>query len=422
MLPSAYAPPTTATAIVAGAKIKHVVIVIQENRSFDNLFQGYPGADTVASGLTSTGKRIPLVPVSLATQYELDHSAQGMFTDCNGSGSVPGTHCRMNGFDRELSILGPNQYPQYVYVPHSESAPYFAMAHEWVLADRMFQSQLDESFVAHQYLIAAQAHDSVDLPLSTWGCDGGASDTVETITSTRTYGPLQPACFDYKTLGDELDAAHRTWRFYSSSINGASAASGVWSAYQAVRHIRYGADWSKIITPQSRFLTDVNAGKLADVTWITPLCADSDHPNCGGGYGPSWVSSIVDAVGESKFWDSTAIFVVWDDWGGLYDHVPPPYVGPDGLGFRVPLLVISPYAKRDYVSHVQYEHGSILRFAEDVFGLPRLADSDSRAASLAGDCFDFSQAPRHFAAIHAPVAPSFFLHQRNDGRPPDDDW
>jgi phospholipase C len=129
---------------------------------------------------------------------------------------------------------------------------------------------------------------------------------------------------------------------------------------------------------------------------------------------------LVNAVGKSKFWDSTAIFVQWDDWGGLYDHVPPPFKDYDGLGFRVPLLVISPYAKKDYVSHVQYETASVLRFAEDVFGLDRLAAADKRAVSPAKDCFDFSQPPRKFVPIKAPLDASFFMNQPQDLRPPDD--
>ena len=153
----------------------------------------------------------------------------------------------------------------------------------------------------------------------------------------------------------------------------------------------------------------MRAGKLANFTWITPVCSASDHVNCGGGHGPSWVAALVNTVGKSKFWDSTAIFVQWDDWGGLYDHVPPPFEDYDGLGFRVPLLVISPYAKHDYVSHVRYETASVLRFAEDLFGLRQLAAADERAASPAKDCFDFTRPPRKFVPIGAPLPPEFFL-------------
>jgi phospholipase C len=141
-----------------------------------------------------------------------------------------------------------------------------------------------------------------------------------------------------------------------------------------------------------------------------PVCSDSDHVNCPGGFGPSWVAALVNTVGKSRFWDSTAIFVQWDDWGGLYDHVPPPYEDYDGLGFRVPLLVISPYAKKNFVSHVRYETASVLRFAEDLWGLKQLAAADARANSPSADCFDFSQHPRDFVPIEAPKPPKFFMH------------
>jgi len=408
-----------ALASYGAGKITHVIYIVQENRSFDNLFQGYPGADTVPRGKNSKGEYVTLLPVSLATQYDIDHSATAMFAACNGTGKLPGTDCRMNGFDREFAD-GPGKYPEYVYVPHSESKPYFDMAHQWVVADRMFQSHLDESFVSHQYIIAAQAQRSVDLPYGLWGCPGGPEDSVPTITDTRTYGQGQQPCYDYQTLGDELDKANLSWRFYASQYGSiGSGDGGWWSSYQAIRHIYYGPDWKKVISPNWHFITDVRHGQLANFTWITPVCDDSDHVNCGGGYGPSWVAALVNTVGLSKFWNSTAIFVQWDDWGGLYDHVPPPYKDYDGLGFRVPLLVISPYAKHGYVSHVQYETASVLRFAEDLYGLGQLAAADHRANSPAGDCFDFSQSPRPFVKIKAPLPPRFFMRQYSEYQAPD---
>jgi phospholipase C len=275
----------------------------------------------------------------------------------------------------------------------------------------MFQSQLDESFVAHQYIIAAQAAWSVNLPSSTWGCVSGKLDLVHVIKPNREIGGSRRPCYDYQTLGDELDRAKLTWRFYASGAGSPSSGQGYpWSAYQAIRHIYYGADWKKdVISPNWKFITDVRAGKLANFTWVTPVCADSDHVACGGGYGPSWVAALINTVGKSKFWNSTAIFVQWDDWGGLYDHVAPHYYDRDGLGFRVPLLVISPYAKQNFVSHVHYETASVLRFAEDLYGLGRLAAADARAATPANDCFDFRQAPRPFEEIAAPKGPKFFM-------------
>jgi phospholipase C len=403
-----------ATNATGAGKITHVIYIVQENRSFDNLFQGYPGANTVSSGKNSNGQTIALQPSSLKNVYVIDHSAYAMFSACNGTGSLPGTNCRMNGFNNE-NTYGGGQNPQYVYVPHRESKPYFDMAREWVVGDNMFQSQLDESFVGHQYVIAAQAQSSVDLPDSYfWGCEGGSSDVVSTITQDRNPdGPAQQACFDYTTLGDELDAAKLTWHFYAARYgNDRGGNGGTWSAYQAIRHIFKGKDWKKdVISPNWRFLTDVRAGKLSNFTWITPECAESDHLECGGGYGPSWVSAIVDTVGKSPFWKSTAIFVQWDDWGGFYDHVAPPYEDYDGVGFRVPLLVISPYAKKNVVSHTQYETASVLRFAEDLYGLKQMAAADERANSPA-DCFDFTQKPRPFVSIAAPYPPRFFIHHR----------
>jgi phospholipase C len=391
--------------------------VIQENRSFNDVFEGYPGAKTVSRGEDSHGNRIELQPISLKTKYDMDHSADGMFLACNGTGKLPGTDCRMNGFNLEGRYGGPRN-GQYAYVPHSESKPYWDMAHEWVLADEMFASQLDESFVAHQYVIAAQADSSVNVPSYYWGCGGGRGDQVRRITGLRTLGNFQVPCFDYQTLGDELDDAGLPWRFYTSAYG--KPLGGFWSGYQAIRHIFSGPDWHRdVITPQKTFLTDIRSGKLASFTWITPLCADSDHPSCGGGLGPSWVASIVNAVGKSKFWNSTAVFVQWDDWGGFYDPVAPPHKDYDGLGFRVPLIVISAYAKKNYVSHTQYETASVLRFAEDLFGLPRLSVADRRAASPAVDCFDFSQKPRRFVPIGSPQDAQYFLNQFADPRIPD---
>jgi phospholipase C len=395
-------------------KITHIVYIVQENRSFDNLFYGYPGADTATYGYTSDQRKVKLKPVGLEAFYVIDHSAAAMFAACDAPpGDLPGTHCRMDGFNKEGNEDGPPgvRYPEYVYVPHKESAPYFDMAHEGVLADRMFQSQLDESFVAHQYIIAAQAKWSVDLPYGLWGCEEKGV-TVSTITTLRTYGPAESACFDYQTLGDELDNAHLSWRFYASRYGSASSGDGgTWSSYQAVNHIYNGPDWKKdVISPNWKFITDVKAGKLANFTWITPVCDDSDHVNCYGGYGPSWVAALVNTVGRSKFWKSTAIFIQWDDWGGLYDHVAPAYLGRDSLGFRVPLIVMSPYAIAGTVSHTHYETASVLRFAEDLWGLAQLAPADRRANSPA-DAFNFNQTPQKFVKIAAPLPPKFFMRQ-----------
>jgi phospholipase C len=377
-------------------KITHVIYIVQEGRTFDDLFQGYPGALTSSSGAISTGKIVKLRPISLTTAYQIDTSAEAMFLACNGTGKIPGMNCRMNGFNKEEFRGGPQgvKYPMYAYVPHSESKPYFDMAHEWVVADRMFASQLDGSFTAHQYIVAAQADHAVDLPDEVGGCAAPPPDSVPTLTQRRRIGRLETACFSYSTLANELDAANLSWRFYTPEKSSLS------SSFDSIKSIYGSPEWhDDVIAPSSKFLSDVANGKLANVTWITPTCPDSDAVDCGGGNGPGWVASLVNAVGESKFWDTTAVFVQWDDWGGLFDHFGPPPENYDGLGFRVPLLVISPYAKQDHVSHVQYETASVLRFTEDLYGLGKLAAADKRATSPAADCFDFTQEPRKFTPI-----------------------
>ena len=135
--------------------------------------------------------------------------------------------------------------------------------------------------------------------------------------------------------------------------------------------------------------------------------------------GPQWVASVVNAVGNSRYWKDTTIFIMWDEWGGWYDHVAPPYVDYDGLGIRVPLLIVSPYAKKGYVSHVQYEHGSILKYVEDTFGLARLAASDTRANSPVPDAIDYRRKPRAFRPIHTSLQPAYFVDAPRDTRPPD---
>ncbi|MGC1381869.1 MAG: alkaline phosphatase family protein [Candidatus Baltobacteraceae bacterium] len=410
----------------SSSNIQHVVIIVQENRSFDNLFYGAPGADTRNYGYDSDGNKVALEPVGLEALWDVDHSSKTFFKACNGTGSFPGTDCRMNGFDREWVGCGqlgqphcPNKDPQYSYVPHAETKPYFEIAKQYVLADKMFASDFDaSSFVSHQYIIAGQASSAVDYPQGIWGCDGGSQDVIATVTQQRYVpGGYEQVCFDNTTLGDELDNASLSWGFYTGTLTGDG---NIWSAYQAIRHIRYGDDWKKdIITPQTQFFGDVKHGKLRVVSWITPTCENSDHSSCGSNTGPSWVAALINAIGKSKYWDTTAIFVFWDDYGGWYDHVPPALVDYDGLGFRIPMLIVSPYAKQGYVSHVHYEHGSILRFVEDQFGLPRLSQTDARANSPAGDAFDFSQPPRKFVTIHAPHDQQYFLDQPLDRRMPD---
>jgi phospholipase C len=397
--------------------IKHIVVIVQENRSFDNLFQGYPGADTVASGLASNGSSIPLKPLSMAYGVDPNHLYADFAASLDGG--------KMDGFDHVGGF--PSNVPNlvYAYVPRSESQPYFDLASKYALADRMFQSSSSASYTAHQYIIAAQAANVVNVPSAIpWGCDAPAGTTVTMMQADGTVAPSSnPPCFDYKTLGDLMDPAGVTWAYYAPQIGAPGDLAGsLWTPYDAVRHIRYGADWTNNqIAPETTILNDIANGTLRNVTFVTPDALNSDHARFPSTSGPAWVSSIVDAIGSSRYWQDTAIFVTWDDWGGWYDHVVPPKIDQNGPGFRVPLLVISPYAKHGYVSHVQYETSSITRYIEDCFALGTLGQRDAGANSP-DDMFDYTQQVAPLSGIRATrAAMRAASHRAPSHLVPDDD-
>ncbi|HEY0757935.1 MAG TPA: alkaline phosphatase family protein [Acidisarcina sp.] len=392
----------------ASSRIQHIVIIMQENRSFDNLFNGFPGADSVQSGM-SHGVAVNLQAVPFEQHTDLDHSHIGWWTDWNNG--------QMDGFSHAKKGYPIPELP-YAYVPQSETIPYWTLAKRFTLGDRMFQSNTGPSFVAHQYMIAGQSQQTDENPDGIWGCDASASTRVALLGPNGTDLPGVYPCFDYQTMADNLDTKGITWRYYAP---GSGDSGFIWSAYQAIRHIRFGADWTtNVISPETQVLTDIQNGQLAQVTWIVPEMAFSDHAGPAlTPEGPDWVASITNAIGTSKFWDSTAIFITWDDWGGWYDHVNPPQVDAMGLGFRVPLIVVSPYAKPGYISHTTHEFSSFLRYTEEVFGVPGLGQRDTNADDFA-DCFNYSQSPQPYAPIEVTFTPDYFLSRPASG-PPDDD-
>ena len=387
----------------ASEKIQHVVIILQENRTVDNLFNGFPGADTVQSGMNGSTS-VPLQPVYLDQGSDLDHSHVGWWADWDGG--------KMDGFAHTAPGY-PDQNLAYSYVPKSQTGAYWTLAQAYTFADHMFQPNTGPSFPAHEYMIAGQSADADEDPTGTpWGCDAPSTVTVSLIGPNGTDLPGVYPCFDYQTIADLLDHQHVSWRFYAPPNDPAAPFNGsIWSAFQAVKHIRKGSDWSKdVISPETKVLTDVQNGNLAGVTWVVPGGDFSDHPGAGStAKGPDWVADIVNAIGASPFWNSTAIFVTWDDFGGWYDHVPPPQIDNMGLGFRVPLIVVSPYAKHGYVSKATHEFGSILHYIEEVYNLPSLGTRDMISDDLS-DCFDYTQTPQPYTQVPVTFKPSHFIH------------
>jgi phospholipase C len=296
----------------------------------------------------------------------------------------------------------------------ADAQPYWTLAEQYVLADNNFASNIDSSFAANQYLIAGWANHAANFPKgNSWGCDN--PNETPTLTKSRTFGKLEPACFDSPTLATELEKVGLDWRYYAVAQGYGGPDGYFWSAFDAINAVRNGPEWTtgsnpKVISPPQQALSDIAAGNVPNgVVWIAPWLSWSDAPSAGSGGGPAWVAAVVNAIGSNtEVWDSSAIFVVWAGWGGWYDHIPPRPVDYDGLGFRVPMLVISPYAKQGYVTHQQYEFGSVVRFVEDNFGLPYVTPnnccygelgSDRRAIDPRSDVFDFSQTPRPFSPI-----------------------
>jgi phospholipase C len=438
----------------SASPIKHVVLIIQENRTFNNLFATFPGATGATVGQERSGrgsKSINLREVALTDRKNLNHSYPSFLTAYDGGKMDGFNHVRLPSTDR------PEDAGPYEYVNPADVVPYWTMAQTYALANQMFATQGSESFVAHQDLIrggtAINSTDSLidNLPYTNqaWGCNSPPGSKTAVITTTLKYvsrgGPF-PCTKDfpysgseYTTLRDLFDGASPaiSWKYYTPALGDSG---GIWSAFDVIWPVRDGPEWSaNVISPETKILTDISNGNLAQMSWVVPDANDSDHPGAHSDFGPSWVTSIVDAVGESQYWDSTAVIVVWDDWGGFYDPVVPLCTtgsqcrdDQGGPGLRVPLIAISAYAPLNqssqpgYISNEVYSFGSIIRFIEDTFGLGRLGTTDATTNSLGpesgsrgGDMFNFNQSPRQFQTIGSKYSRSFFLHKKPSGLPVD---
>jgi len=364
--------------------IQHVVFIIKENRTFDNYFGTFPGADGATTGKLSTGQVITLGHTPDKTAdicHDWSCALQGM----DGG--------KMDRFDLIPVIshgkpVPGTQHLSYTQVTESDIPDYFAYAHNFVLADRMFSSIHGPSFPNHLYTVAAQAGGVINNPTDPddWGCDAVEGTTVQVMNSAGQISHQMP-CFDFQTLADSLQDAGITWKYYAP---GKGESGYIWSILNAIKHIRNTTLWTDHVVEWTQFVNDAKNGHLPAVSWLVTRASLSEHPPASTCQGENWTVNQLNAVMQGPDWDSTAVFLTWDDFGGFYDHVPPPSPDQFGLGPRIPLLIISPFAKKGFVSHTTYEFSSFLKFVEERYGLPALSDEDKGANDML-DSFDFTQ-------------------------------
>lgn len=373
-------------------KIQHIVFLIKENRTFDHYFGTFPGADGATSGKTSTGHVVPLLHAPDETPWDIGHSWRDALIAMNRG--------RMDKFDLVESGNIDGYKVPYTQLHESDIPNYFAYARNYVLADRMFSSMVGPSLPNHLFTVAAQDGGTLDNPHPNhynWGCD---SDDDQSVPVQKPDGRLtsEPPCFDFQTLADSLEAAHISWKYYAPPKGQYGYQ---WSTLDAIRHVRETALWTEHVVNDSQFEQDALGGKLPAVSWLVTGDA-SEHPPLSTCAGENWTVRQLNAVMKGPDWNSTVVFITWDDFGGFYDHVPPPTGKDYDLGPRVPLIIVSPYAKKGYITHTEYEFSSFLKFAEVRFHLPALTDRDSKAGDML-DSFDFSQQPQ----------PTLILEQRS---------
>jgi phospholipase C len=384
------ATPVAAPAIVDASvfqtrwPIKHVVFLIKENRTFDNLFGTFPGANGTRVGWDHGVKRPLVRGTDGRTSSDIPH--------CYTCALAAWNNGKMDGFNQTESA------DQWAYTQlHKEQLPnYWHWARNFVLADNFFASAQGPSFPNHLYTIAAQSGGAHDNPRrdnffsNSFGCD---APDVEKVLVYDSEGNVKavPPCFDFRTEGDLLNGAGIPWAYYAATE---TQRGYIWSAYSAIRRYRmHPTRWNRHMFPVDQVVRDIKLGALPPVTWITPRFELSEHPEWNFCYGENWSTQVIDAIMRSPMWPTTAIFLVWDDYGGFYDHAPPPQVDDFGFGIRVPMLLISPYARQGVVDHHLGEFSSVLRFIEDNWGLTQLTHRDRNAENLSYD-FDFSQTPR----------------------------
>jgi len=455
------------------SSFSHIVVIVQENRTPDNLFQGLcippygsssacgTGAgqyDIQSFGFDNKGNQISLNEVPLGNAFDPGHAHAAFERMCHLNPST--NQCGMNG----LRSAGCPDSCSFEFVQPTDVHPYLTLAQQFGWANNMFQSNQGPSAPAHQFLFGGTSAPSADDDANAIfvaenpggkGCLAPL-DAVYKLISPQTEpneyelvnDPLGTVCFSRPTMATLLDAQGLNWKYYSPGEN------SIWTAPNWIQEIcgpdaNYtqcqGTEWKQHVdlNPQHLLTKDLPNCTLPAVSWVIPIGQNSDHPSADGTHtgGPSWVASIINAIGESSctdtingtpvaYWQDTAIVVTWDDWGGFYDHRQPTFLtapnqgwGDYQLGFRVPLLVVSAYTPQMIDNTNQYDFGSILRLIELNFGITEgsLGFADERSQTDLAGFFNFRRRARIFRHIDAPLDLKFFMNDKRPMEPPDTD-
>lgn len=380
-----------------------MIFLVKENRTFDTFFGTFPHADGTTTGVTCDGTVVPLA-------HATDDSPGAAHSFTSGIIAINGG--KMNCFN---AIDSGEQLQGYVQYRRDQIPNYWSYAKHFALADRFFSSAYGPTTIEHYWIIASQSDRFVDNERPTEGQGGSGriggycddqlerqysfkklsptdtrrvmrlEDAADVKTLQRRYWVARWPCTDFRTLPDLLQRRGISWKYYLS-------VAPYFDVLRGIRHIRFGPMWNHVVT-EEEFVQDVQAGRLPAVSWLLPPVALSDHPAYGDLCdGENWTVQTINAIMRRPVWKHTAIVLTWDDFGGFYDHVPPPHVDAYGLGPRVPAIIISPWVRPGLVYHTTTDFSSVLRFIETIFDLPALTDRDRSADDLLA-AFDFHQRP-----------------------------
>jgi acid phosphatase len=429
ILPLAYAQQIRSINNPATNPINHIVVIMQENRSFDNYFGTYPGASGIPRGtcmpLSPDHPNVGCVKPFLSTNVisgDLPHGYQ--------SSVIAHDNGKMDGF-----MVAENEDPKTMSYYDNKTIPYYwDLARHYVLTDNFYSSVLSYSLPNHWFALAGQApvtsmfyfmhrppHNNIlnqaDNASIIAGGGGSQNATMGNSTVAANFGvnpnPTSTNLRDEvarvyleesnltKTVADLfMNNTHNiTWKYYDHLVRAgnykAAVSSGrafeFWNPFSA-KGSTYTAAYSPHFANRAQIFTDLKNGNFPQVSWVMPSFPISEHPPANITSGMNWVKHVINAIMNSPYWNSTAIILTWDDYGGFYDHVAPPQIDKYGLGFRMPTIIISPYSKPGYIDHTQYQFESMLKFIEWRFSLQPLTERDLHANNLL-NAFDFNQKP-----------------------------